>query len=126
MITLYRSYKKDKTDGVMVLPNDDIIKTLERPNLNNQPNVSCIPEGQYIISRDHTGKCQWFKVNNVLNRTDIEIHLATRVSQLLGCIGVCKKEDLEYLIELFGENDWILEIVEDEKAYKSYLSEAQL
>lgn len=122
MITLYRSYKEDKTDGVMVLPGGSFIRTLELPDKDNEVNVSCIPEGIYIISRDHTGKHQYFKVNNVENRTFIEIHIATKTSHLLGCIGIYKKQDLETLINLFGENDWVLDIVSNEGIYNDYMA----
>lgn len=125
MINLYRKYSENQTDGVMVLPGGTYIRTLELPDKNNQVNISCIPEGQYVISRDHTGKYQYFKVNDVEGRTDIEMHLATKTSHLLGCIGFYKKSDLEKLIELFGESDWALNIVEDEASYNDYMAASE-
>src|SRR5690242_6247100 len=49
--------------------------TLERPWLNNQKSISCIPKGEYQISRTvrpKHGMC--FEVLNVPNRSDILIH----------------------------------------------------
>lgn len=125
MIKLYRSYESDRTNGIIELPDGHLIKTLELPNKNNQVNVSCIPEHQYIISRDHTGKHQYFKVNDVPNRTHIEIHLATKPSHLLGCIGIYKKSDIEKLVKMFGENDWVLDIVEDKANYDALISQCK-
>lgn len=122
MINLYRKYSENQTDGVMVLPDGAYIRTLELPDKNNRVNISCIPEGQYIISRDHTGKYQYFKVNDVDGRTHIEIHLATKPSHLQGCIGIYKKSDIEKLIELFGESDWVLNIVEDKDGFNDYMA----
>ena len=122
MLTSYRSYKPNKTDAVIVLPDGDYIKTLELPDRDNQVSISCIPEGQYRISRDKTGKHQWFKVNDVPGRTFIEMHEATKTSHLEGCIGFYKSSDLQKLVEIFGDDNWILEIVEDEITYNAYVS----
>lgn len=63
--------------------------TIERPWKNNQPNVSCIPEGDY--------KCQPFsgtrfkdvvQIMDVPNRTYILFHVANFPHDLHGCIGV--------------------------------------
>jgi hypothetical protein len=68
--------------------------TLERPWLNNDPDVSCIPPGVY--------QCIWnlsphltilaghnvftYELQNVPNRSGIRIHPANKVSQLEGCV----------------------------------------
>lgn len=115
MLTLKRTYHDDRTDGVILLPNTQVIRTLELPWRDNKVNVSCIPEDQYIIEPDNTGRHQWFRVLNVPNRTFIEIHQATKTEHLLGCIGIYTVEDLRTLQEWFGGNSWVLNIVEDKK-----------
>ncbi len=62
--------------------------SLELPWLNDLPDISCIPIGSY--------QCTWrwsnahnrniYHVENVLNRTAVEIHSANIIAQLLGCI----------------------------------------
>ena len=110
MLTLKRTYHDDKTTGVLTLPDGKELFTLERPDLNNAPFVSCIPEGQYHVMRNQTGKHQWYGLLDVPNRSFIEIHTATRVDHLEGCIGLASDADCDLLLEWFGDNDWILEV----------------
>jgi len=61
--------------------------TMERPWLNNQKSVSCIPKGEYTCKRvvkPKHGSC--FEVTNVPNRTDILIHKGNFVWDSEGCI----------------------------------------
>ena len=58
----------DRTNGIAILPDGAEYPTLERPWLNNQTSVSCIPAGHYKFKRDTHGRFQWFKVLDV--RTD--------------------------------------------------------
>lgn len=124
MLTLKRTYydARDRygarTEGVIVLPNGSEIKTLERPWKGNKPFVSCIPEGEYIVLRDHIGKHRYYAVQDVLDRSAIEIHPANTVNQLQGCIAPClflekgvarhSTEACLKLIELFGEDGFHL------------------
>lgn len=124
MLTLKRTYydARDRygarTEGVIVLPNGSEIKTLERPWKGNKPFVSCIPEGEYIVLRDHTGKYRYYAVQDVLDRSAIEFHPANTVNQLQGCIAPClflekgvarhSTEACLKLIELFGEDGFHL------------------
>lgn len=111
MLTLKREYDDDKTTGVLTLPDGTELITLERPWLNNEPFVSCIPEGQYQVMRNQTGKHQWYGLLDVPDRSFIEIHTATRVDHLEGCIGLQSDADCDLLLEWFGDSDWVLEIV---------------
>jgi hypothetical protein len=64
--------------------------TIENPWQDNEPNVSCIPEGSYEMERYDSpshGKNTWQLVG-VLNRTYIQIHVANYASNVLGCIGL--------------------------------------
>lgn len=124
MFTLYRTYLEDKTVGVLVFPNGDTVFTLERPWLDNKVSVSCIPEGQYRVKRDKTGRWQWYAIQDVPGRTFIEIHPANKVSHLEGCIGLGKGwydektlhksvEACKKLLNFHGDDDFILVIQED-------------
>lgn len=127
MLTLRRKYHEGCTTGVIILPNGDEIFTLERPWLNNKSNVSCIPEGVYIIDRDVTGRWQYYRVRDeqVAPRFAIELHPANYVQQLAGCIAPCMKlkqiGDEEYMgvdskkallkiMKYFGDESWVLKI----------------
>ena len=110
MLTLKREYPSDKTTGILTLPDGFEIPTLELPDLNNQPFISCIPEGQYIVRRNQTGKHQYYELLDVPERSFIEIHPATRVDHLEGCIGLQSDADCDLLLQWFGDSDWALEI----------------
>ena len=111
MITLKRDYKQSKTTGILTLPNGAEVETLERPWLDNQVGVSCIPSGIYKFKRDHYGKHQWFSVLDVSNRTFIEIHPGSQVSHSEGCILMSKK-DCVHMLKWFGGNEiFVLEII---------------
>ena len=76
----------DRTNGIVTLPDGTEHPSLERPWLNNQPNISCIPAGHYKFKRDTHGRFQWFKVLSVDKRTNTEMHLGSRPSHSEGCI----------------------------------------
>ena len=75
-----------------VLMDDDQMKipfavTLERPWLDNQPSVSCIPAGQYACQRVQSPKFgDTFEVQNVPNRTAILFHKGNITDDTHGCI----------------------------------------
>lgn len=62
--------------------------TVERPDLNNTPNISCIPRGKtYLCRWGLSPKHGWcFYIMDVPGRTDCEIHSANFDFQLEGCI----------------------------------------
>jgi hypothetical protein len=64
-----------------------ICVTLERPWLENQPNISCIPKGTYLLKPYSSKKYpNVFQIADVPNRTKILIHVGNKVSQTEGCI----------------------------------------
>ena len=89
MVYLERfAYLESGTVG-RVLAGDWECYSIERPWLNNRPNVSCIPEGDYT--------CQPFSGNrfkdvvqimDVPGRTFILFHAANWPHEVEGCIGV--------------------------------------
>jgi len=61
--------------------------TIERPWKDNRQYISCIPAGEYIMVRDNKGKHKYFKLLNVPDRKNIEIHVANFPEDVEGCIG---------------------------------------
>jgi len=99
-LKLKREYFPNRTEGV-IEGTFRKLTTLERPWLDNQVNVSCIPEGTYTVERDKHGRHTWFKVNDVEGRTAIEIHEGYKVSHSAGCIllDLIELQDLMILTE---------------------------
>jgi len=65
----------------------EVIYSLELPWMDNQRKVSCIPAGVYKMIEHVSpkfGPCYW--IQGVPNRSEILIHPANHVRQLLGCI----------------------------------------
>lgn len=98
MILLERfAYTPMGTFGKLIY-DDFSCYTVERPWLNNQARVSCIPEGSYELVW-HTGPKFGKTValvggtvaqypNNVAKRAAILIHPANEMNDLEGCIGL--------------------------------------
>ncbi|WP_311567258.1 DUF5675 family protein [Photobacterium arenosum] len=86
--------------GVFSTLHDDsghpICDVIERPWLNNQPRVSCIPEGTYDLLPHNSprfGECYALEMPSLgvtrygpSQRTHILIHPANTVSELEGCL----------------------------------------
>jgi len=88
---LSREYNNIQTLGRLVLFEGSKIKlqlyTLELPDLGNQQNISCIPEGEYEVHRIYSpkfGKC--FHLQVVPGRTEILIHKGNYNKDTHGCI----------------------------------------
>lgn len=60
---------------------------VERPWLDNRPNVSCIPEGTYPLVRStyYRGGYPCWEIKGVPGRSDIKIHKGNTIDDLLGC-----------------------------------------
>ena len=114
MITMYREYFPDRTEGYIVMPDGERLTTLEPPDRGNEVNVSCIPEGVYKITRNRTGRFQYYGVEDVPNRTNIEIHKGTKPSHSDGCILLLTDDSLRVLLQWFGDFNWLLNIKEGE------------
>lgn len=85
--------------GVLQFPTGEEFYTIERPWLNNESFVSCIPDGVYyleqrhspVVSRTSGGEFQeGWEVTDVRDRTYIMLHPANWMDDLAGCIGVGK------------------------------------
>lgn len=110
MTRLTRYSHNDKTEGLLVVNNENSFKTLELPWLNNKRNISCIPDGMYRYQIDFSNN----KHRNVIelidvpSRSQIQIHSATKLSHLAGCIGVNGKDKEKQVFELMGEGGIII------------------
>ncbi len=86
MLTISRIYQDDCTVGILTYKGFRCC-TLELPDKDNAQNISCIPAGRYawkkIVSPSH-GDC--IEIQDVLNRTHVQIHAGNYTYQILGCI----------------------------------------
>ena len=65
--------------------------TLELPDLGNKPRVSCIPKGEYKVTKRYSSKYKYhFHVLDVPDRSYILIHNGNYNWHTKGCILVCK------------------------------------
>lgn len=61
--------------------------TLELPWLNNRTNISCIPEGEYkYFARKSPSNGNVLQLEDVPDRTYIQVHSGNYTSQIAGCI----------------------------------------
>lgn len=81
------------TSGVLLFNGEPFCVTLELPWVNNERNVSCIPEGTYPLfkRRDavtHVGQKEkiTYELLNVPGRSGILFHAGNSVKDTQGCI----------------------------------------
>lgn len=82
--------------GVMLFDGVQKLVTLELPDLNNQPDISCIPIGYYICKRGkmYIGHDEFrhlistFLIQDIPDRKEVGIHPANYVRELKGCVAV--------------------------------------
>jgi len=101
--------------------------SLELPDLDNQPDISCIPPGKYeYYFRNSPSNGPVLELRGVPNRTYIQIHSANFTRDIHGCIAVGdsikfldgdeipdvtnSKNTHERLLELAGQSG-VIEIV---------------
>jgi len=73
--------------GVIIDGNIPFALTVERKWINNQPNISCIPAGEYICKRINSPEFgDTFEVMNVPNRSHILLHKGNIMDDSHGCI----------------------------------------
>lgn len=79
----------EHTSGVFVLNQNPVSVCLERPWINNQKDISCIPLGSYpcrkISPTDKFGYIH-FAVDNVPGRENIRIHRGNTAHDTEGCL----------------------------------------
>lgn len=115
------------TFGVLILNDEPIALTAERPWLYNARSISCIPKGKYICKRIKSpshGGC--FEITNVPGRTHILIHggnfplkdsegcilVGEQFERINGVMAVAqsKKGYGEFMDKQKGVNEFTLEI----------------
>jgi len=86
MIKIKRWYHDDCTIGRLRLYDFQCF-TLELANLNNQKNISCIPEGVYnYLFKMSKKNGAVLELSDVKDRTNIQMHAGNYTRQTLGCI----------------------------------------
>ncbi len=88
VLVLTRTYFPEGTNGKLVYQGRLICYTIELPYKNNQPQVSCIPEGEYFIEKRYSKRFGWhFEILDIPNRSLILFHPANNaLTELRGCI----------------------------------------
>ncbi|MBS1563044.1 MAG: hypothetical protein JST39_01590 [Bacteroidetes bacterium] len=87
-LVLTRTYLAKGTNGLLHLDGALVSYTIELPWKNNQPQVSCIPEGRYALQKRYSPRLGVvLEVMDVPGRADILIHAANHaLHELKGCI----------------------------------------
>ena len=87
-LELIRTYHPDGTNGEIFFNKTRFCSSIELPWLNNQHQVSCIPEGKYELLIRYSEKFKWhLQLKNVKDRDLILIHPANdAIRELKGCI----------------------------------------
>jgi hypothetical protein len=117
-ITLKRiSANQDATFGVLIKENTPFAVTLERPWLDNTPNLSCIPVGIYQCKRlvsPHFGRT--YEVTGVYSREHILFHAGNTEKDTQGCIIVAEE---------FGQINGKGAVLDSKKGFNEFLSIVQ-
>jgi hypothetical protein len=113
---LLRTYHRKGTNGVIKYGRENICHTIELPWRNNEVNISCIPEGRYLLEKRITHERGFHLIlKSVPGRSWILIHPANHApTELEGCIapvteltgigkGINSRDALEKLLEVFEE-----------------------
>jgi hypothetical protein len=87
-LTLTRTHERSTvTLGILKLPDESILYTLELPWKDNKHDVSCIPKGSYVCRLTPTkNHGMTYAVTGVPNRVGVLIHPGNTVRDTLGCI----------------------------------------
>jgi len=83
------AYFDDRVLGVLSHDGTEYY-TIEKPCKENKPYVSCIPEGEYTLTRVDSPKfgANMWEVSAVPDRTHILVHVANYSRDVVGCIGL--------------------------------------
>lgn len=75
--------------GAIAYNNNALCVTVERPWLDNQSDISCIPAGKYLFNKYQSAtNGQTWITQDVPGRDNIEIHAANVPAQVEGCCAV--------------------------------------
>lgn len=100
-LVLKRIYSHDYVLGILEIPVDgkEMLKlyTIELPWRDNEKNISCVPEGEYVLRKRESAVVRrtsggaytrGWEVCDVPDRTHIMIHVGNTVDDIEGCIAV--------------------------------------
>ena len=80
------------TFGVLSVCGQPLCVTLERPWVNNEKNISCIPTGEYFCKKTVSLRYgETYEVMNVPDRSGILFHIGNLVDNTRGCILVARR-----------------------------------
>jgi hypothetical protein len=87
-IMLYRTYDAEGVNGELYINAAMECYTIELPWADNRRNVSCIPEGTYVLEKRYSKKHGWhLHVTGVKDRNLVLVHPANDAKkELRGCI----------------------------------------
>jgi hypothetical protein len=114
-------YTDKSTSGILSVPKENgyawIAKTLELPDKNNQPKISCIPKGIYQVkyTMSPSFKKHTYEIQGVPDRAGIRIHSGNFTRQILGCILLGKE-----LVDI--DKDGTIDITESRKTIEEFES----
>lgn len=117
----FESTDKETLGWLYVMNNKEtlgVFSTLEKPDLSNQRNISCIPKGRYLCTRRKpTQKFNYehILINGVPNRDAILMHIGNRFVDTSGCVLVGTD-----FADING--DKIMDITESRKAFMKLMS----
>tara|TARA_R110002126_G_scaffold89066_3_gene213069 strand:+ start:388 stop:792 length:405 start_codon:yes stop_codon:yes gene_type:complete len=123
LLLIRDTFSKESTIGELFLNGERLCDTLENPWLDNQRNISCIPEGEYPVrirlpresaTRDYIH----LLVKDVKDRDYILFHIGNTAKDTSGCVlvGLGSQQDvvnnsrlamdllMKEIINLGGEN----------------------
>ena len=91
LLLIRDTFTKESTIGKLFINGESFCDTLENPYINNERNISCIPEGQYKVRlrlprESATRNYLHLLVQDVPNRDFILVHIGNYPSQTQGCI----------------------------------------
>lgn len=87
-LTIERKFSSNNcTMGYLIADDEVICYTLELPWKDNLNNISCIPVGTYngILRYDKTDGWR-IQLENVPNRTGVQIHIGNYTREIKGCV----------------------------------------
>ena len=112
-------YEEKQTLGQCAITDNgkDILlaKSLERADNNNQINISCIPQGEYLCVLEYSNKfdCDLWEIKGVPNRSECKFHSANYWHDLNGCVALGDK-----FMDI--DNDGFRDVLNSNKTMKEF------
>ena len=101
LLIIRDTFTEKSTIGKLFINGESFCDTLENPYINNERNISCIPEGQYkvrlrLARESATRDYLHLLVQDVPNRSYILFHRGNTAKDTSGCIlvGNGRKQDI--------------------------------